>query len=419
MIRLVILFSSVSLFGLLVTQLFWVRNSINLLEQQYNHRVTEALNSVLEVMISKEETNSLSLNESEGLCQHKNFDLTLLKNIGFMDSLLKSQFKNHDVDSIFYFSVFKANDHKNPIISKGNMHNVPSGKLFRSSLTCPWNTLSYNLEVYFPEKQKFSLLDLSLWFVLSSVFVLIVIGSFAYIIYVVIKQKKLSELKNDFINNMTHELKTPIATISMASEVLLKNRTDNSNDRVGQYSKVIYEENQRLKALVERVLQMADLDGDEFTITKERTNAHQLIVETIEHLCLDQCRKPVSVNYRLNATNYFINVDRLHFTNIINNLVSNAYKYSGSALELNVSSRDEENGILITIEDNGYGISSEAQKHIFEKFYRIPTGNIHNAKGYGLGLHYVKTMVEAHKGNIRVKSELNKGSRFFVYLPVE
>jgi len=416
-IQIVILCSSISLLGLLVTQFFWIRNSLNLLEQQYNHRVSESIDRVLNQLMARNiKIDSLQPDSLSG-CMKKHINKTLLFDSLFLRKILKEQFKYNNLDTNFRFAVVKCSDKINPFVENIRQRKDIYTQVYEASVTCPWNSECFNLKVFFPQKQQFIILDISLWFILSAAFILIVIGSFAHVIYVIIKQKKLSEIQYDFINNMTHELKTPIATISMASEVLLKTEMNSTPGRIKQYSQVIYEENQRLRALVERVLQMATLEKDEVNITKESSNIHQLIKDSVDRLCLDQCRKKVILEFKMEANCTKINVDRLHFTNIINNLVSNAFKYSGENPRIKISTQDHNFGILIIIEDNGFGISNDAQRHIFEKFYRVPTGDIHNVKGYGLGLHYVKTMIEAHNGYIKVKSELNKGSQFFVYFP--
>ncbi len=287
-----------------------------------------------------------------------------------------------------------------------------------TGLSCIWQTHCYNLEVYFPDKQKFIILKLLSWLIISVIFLLIVIISFAYIVKVIVKQKKLSEMKNDFINNMTHEFKTPISTISMASEVLLKADEKTSQERLKKYSQVIFDENNRLKLQVERVLEIAQMDKHDFKIDKkDQENVNDIIRKTVDNLCMEHCQRPVDIIYKLNAENPVIKIDRLHFKNVINNLIDNAYKYSGDKPKIEISTHNTPEGVIITVHDNGIGMSTETQKQIFNKFYRLPTGNIHNVKGFGLGLYYVKNIIEQHDGSIKVSSELNRGSRFDIYLP--
>jgi two-component system phosphate regulon sensor histidine kinase PhoR len=218
---------------------------------------------------------------------------------------------------------------------------------------------------------------------------------------------------------MTHEFKTPISTISLASEVLLHSNGDASPDRVTKYSKIIYDENIRMRGQVDRVLQVARLDRDEFSLTKSEFDLHQLVKETVKNLCFENCEELTTTNYQLAADKHILNADEMHIKNVVTNLVDNAIKYSRNGTTLNIQTRNTQEGIVLSIEDKGIGMSKETIKHIFDKFYRIPTGNIHNVKGFGLGLYYVKNMVDAHGGHIDVKSEINKGSRFDVYLPLD
>jgi two-component system phosphate regulon sensor histidine kinase PhoR len=218
---------------------------------------------------------------------------------------------------------------------------------------------------------------------------------------------------------MTHEFKTPISTISLASEVLLQSNAGSSSERTRKYAKIIYDENIRMRGQVESVLQVARLDKREFNLKKSEFNLHQLIEETVQNLCFDQNEEKITVNYHLEAEIANVFADEMHIKNIVVNLVDNAIKYSNNGVFINVYTKNTDEGIVLSIEDHGIGINNEAIRHIFEKFYRVPTGNIHNVKGFGLGLYYVKNMVNAHGGQIHVQSEPNQGSRFDVFLPLD
>ncbi|MGC9343857.1 MAG: sensor histidine kinase, partial [Bacteroidales bacterium] len=234
-----------------------------------------------------------------------------------------------------------------------------------------------------------------------------------------IRQKKISRIRDDFINNITHEFKTPIATISLASEVLLKNdQSDDNKTRVSNYARVIYDENRRMREQVDRVLQMAVLDKNKYSLNRKSTNMDELIRNNVKNLCLEHCDREVIVHDKLDASKSEVLVDPIHMGNIINNLVSNAIKYSEGTPEITIYSRNEQKKYVFSLEDKGIGIKKEDQKQIFDKFYRVSTGNVHNVKGFGLGLYYVKTIVEAHQGEIKVNSEPGKGTRFDVYLPL-
>lgn len=275
------------------------------------------------------------------------------------------------------------------------------------------------LSVYFPSENSYLLG--SMWFMLfiSGSFMMVLIFSFYYTVSTIFKQKKLSEIKNDFISNMTHEFKTPISTISLACEVLNDQSVEKSQERVSNYVKMIGDENKRLSLLVENILQTAILDKGEFKLKLQSIDLHALIEQTIANIKLQVENKHGVITTDLKAVSPVINADKVHVTNIIFNLIDNALKYSNQHPEIKISTRSNESGTFISVKDNGIGISKENQKRIFDTMYRVPTGNIHNVKGFGLGLSYVKAVVEKHGGAIEVESEPGKGSIFTVYFPKE
>jgi two-component system phosphate regulon sensor histidine kinase PhoR len=273
------------------------------------------------------------------------------------------------------------------------------------------------LSVYFPSQKRYLLGSMWMLLLVSLVFMLTLIFSFYYTISTIFRQKKLSEIKNDFISNMTHEFKTPISTISLACEVLNDQTIEKSPERVSNYVKMIGDENKRLSLLVENILQTAILDKGQFRLKVQEIDIHNLIEQTIVNIKLQVDNKDGKISTKLKADRTVVNGDRVHLTNIIFNLIDNALKYARENPEITISTYNDEAGIFISVKDNGIGISKENQKRIFETMYRVPTGNIHNVKGFGLGLSYVKAVAEKHKGSISVESELGKGSTFTVYLP--
>jgi two-component system phosphate regulon sensor histidine kinase PhoR len=357
--------------------------------------------------------NSLSSDPKPKVTFFDVIDTTLLA------SLLTQYIDYHKLDPDFEYAILKTS---NDSVIYSSAETIPKSlkkDCHKACLSCLWKEEFFHLEVYFPSQRKVVLVEMSVWLIFTAIFFLILIFTFMYIINTIIKQKKLSEIKNDFINNMTHEFKTPISTISLASEVLLHADANASPERIKKYSKIIYEENLRMRGQVDRVLQAAKLDRDEFSLTKTKFDLHQLVRNTVQHLCFDECEKVTTVNYHFDADQFIVNADEMHIKNVVTNLVDNAIKYSRNGTSLDIRTDNRQEGILLSIEDNGIGMSKETVKHIFDKFYRIPTGNIHNVKGFGLGLYYVKNMVDAHGGQIEVKSEMNKGSRFDVYLPLD
>lgn len=225
-------------------------------------------------------------------------------------------------------------------------------------------------------------------------------------------------MKNDFINNMTHEFKTPISTISVTSELLMNPMVAESAEKISKYASVIYAENIRLKNQVERVLQVAMLDKGEDKLLFKSVDIHELITTITKNQHIQILERNGKLTLQLEAENHMIDADDHHLSNIFSNLIDNAVKYSKNEVDITISTYSNNKGIFIKFGDKGIGIKEEDQKYIFKKFYRVHTGDIHDVKGFGLGLYYVKTLVEAHKGSISLTSELGKGSVFNVFLPL-
>lgn len=273
------------------------------------------------------------------------------------------------------------------------------------------------LIVFFPAKGSFIWSSVLKTLLASILFMGIILFCFAYTISVIFRQKKLSEMKNDFINNMTHEFKTPIATISLASDSISSPMVINSPDKIRRFTDIIRQENKRMNNQVEKVLQMAQIDRQDFTLKLSDVNLHDVITNAVEYISLQVEKKDGTVTANLQATQPVIQGDLTHISNVINNLLDNANKYSPEKPEISVSTRNVNGGVEVNVSDKGIGMSKESRKHIFEKFYRVHTGNLHDVKGFGLGLSYVKVMMDAHKGRVDVKSELGKGSSFILFFP--
>ncbi len=256
------------------------------------------------------------------------------------------------------------------------------------------------------------------WMVVGSIFfTLMIISAFYLTVYALLRQKKLSEIKNDFINNMTHEFKTPLATISLAVDALRNNKVIEDRTRMDYFSGIIKEENKRMNKHVETILQAALMERQELQLTKYPLNVHELITDVISNYTLQLQEIEGRIELNLNAKNEVINGDEVHFRNLVSNLIDNAVKYSKEKLVLKISSNNSAKNLVLKFEDNGIGMSKETVKRIFEKFYRAHTGNLHNVKGFGLGLSYVKTIIDAHDGKIKVESTADKGSVFTLEIP--
>ncbi|WP_170134452.1 sensor histidine kinase [Echinicola strongylocentroti] len=330
---------------------------------------------------------------------------------------IASQLKKRGITGSFELAILNSKDTLIPVNSINdqgafNQNNIKA-ELFPGDLISQENFIL----IHFPSKQLHILKQI--WLPLSSslVFLLIIILCFVYAIKVIIRQKKLSETKNDFINNMTHEFKTPIATVSLAVEALQDPDLINQDTFRNRYLGIIKDENKRLGSQVEKVLQAAALDKKDFKLKFEKVNLVELLRDAKKHFDLQVEKNGGSILLDIDVKDPFIEADAFHLSNIINNLLDNANKYSRDEPLINLTVKETAEGFVITIKDNGMGMTKESVKKIFDKFYRVPTGNVHDVKGFGLGLAYVKTMVEEHNGEITVDSEINKGSTFTINLP--
>jgi two-component system phosphate regulon sensor histidine kinase PhoR len=247
----------------------------------------------------------------------------------------------------------------------------------------------------------------------------VIIATFGLTIHTILSQKKLSEIKSDFINNMTHEFKTPIATISLAADSITNPKTLDNKEDILNFIKVIKSENKRMNSQVERVLQMSLLDKRDFQLDIQPWHIHQLLEEVVNNMRVQLDKNGGSITYEPAATNDLVELDREHFLNILHNLLDNAIKYSRGAPVIVLSTANRKDQMSISLEDQGIGIRQEELNRIFDKFYRVSTGNIHNVKGFGLGLSYVKAMVKEFGGDIKAESQYGKGTRFEMTFPLK
>jgi len=333
-----------------------------------------------------------------------------------LDSLLYHELLKKGVNIPYQFAV---SDVKGVIVYKSKSYNPQMRSLF-TGLLFPNDVLSpkYYLNIYFPSQRHFILSSLGLILGATIILTFIIIFAFSTTIYIIIHQKRLSEIKNDFVSNMTHELKTPISTISLAAQMLMDKNLPPERKNYDYISKVVWEESRRLGFQVERVLQMAIFDKGKIKLKRKVVDIHVVAQKVTDNFVLQIGNQGGKINLSLLATESSVMADEVHITNIFANLVENALKYSGNnSPEISISTANHPKGILISVQDNGIGISKENQKRIFEQFYRVPTGNVHNVKGFGLGLSYVKKLVEIHGGSISVESEVGTGSKFSIFLP--
>ena len=346
-------------------------------------------------------------------------DISERVNFEELNGILEKVFINNGVKLPFFYSIVDKQGkiiyqcHKDiPHDLLTTQNNIYTQRLFPLEES---NKTAY-LQVIFPTKQNFILNSMNLLLPTIALLTLI-LSIFIVAIIIIFRQKQLNNMKNDFVNNMTHELKTPISTISLASQMLQDPVVGKTPETLKHISNVIKDETKRLSLQVEKVLQMAIFEKDKSILKLNEISINSLISDIISNFSLKVTSKGGKITSNLKALNDLALVDEVHFTNVIFNLMDNALKYSDKSLLLTIETWNEKDNLLISIEDNGIGINKDDLKRIFEKFYRVSTGNLHNVKGFGLGLAYVKKIVTEHKGTIKVESEINIGSKFTITIP--
>lgn len=350
-----------------------------------------------------------------------NTDLTSFQ----LETWLKREFYNQNLHHDFMYSIYDCFDSVttySPLIRYSGTEFVEDSLTQVELPDYQFENIDHYFTVYFPNTQ-FGNTGVELEggyspYTYLIVIVLLVLLFFGYAMVVIFRQKRLSEVKTDFINNMTHELKTPISTIGLSAEMILRTDFKDDPDRLKKYASLIFKENKRLENQVERVLNVAKLDKEKISLKKEQVDMHELLEEARDNFEFNSSETGGKISLDLKAETYSLNVDPVHITNVIYNLIDNAVKYCETEPQINVRSWNEKGTFVFEIEDNGIGIKRENMKMIFDKFYRVPTGNVHNVKGFGLGLYYVKLIIEEHDGNIGVKSTPGKGTTFTIKLPL-
>ena len=454
---------STALIGLAIIQFAWIRWQVDLNEKAFEDKVTMVLNQVKQRVQDdfkkKEESNdqftfkSTSrkpivdkiLNpEKENFrtrqlrkeFQSTSFYLdpqTKLENINLdkLDLYVKDELANQGIDILSDYGIY-SNESEDFIIVNGafyvgsiggssNIETPEHKSLYNSNYAIPlFNTDSKSpgsLRIFFKNKTGYLWSKVWLSLLSSILFTSLILFCFSYVVWVIFKQKKVSEMKTDFINNMTHEFKTPIATISLATDSITSEKIIHSEDKIRRFAGIIKQENKRMLNQVEKVLQMAKIDKQDFKLRLSQLDLHQLIEQAVQNMSLKVNQREGKLTQDLKAEHYIIEGDQNHISNILHNLLDNAEKYSPENPQIHISTKNVKEGVEITISDKGIGMSKDALKNIFDKFYRVHTGNRHDVKGFGLGLSYVKALVSAHKGSINVNSELGKGSSFKLILP--
>jgi two-component system phosphate regulon sensor histidine kinase PhoR len=414
-----IIVMTIALIGLMGIQIYWITNASAVKEATFQRTVTDVLSRVVNKVEKMEKRKASEANPYEGMVnfnRHLQYERFLTEQQ--LDSLILLELNTRGIDTRFEFGIYNPERdlfliEKDPGMRKMLIEKGSAARLFVSDIF----TSPEYLLLYFPNERQFLLTELWGMLLISIILIIVIVYSFTYTITTIFRQKKISEMKNDFINNMTHEFKTPISTISLACEALTDHTIERSPEFTENYINIILEENKRLATMAEKILQTAVIEKGQLNMKRENIDLHEIITDVIKNIRIQVEIKDGVIRKQCKAANPVLLGDKVHLTNLVYNLLDNANKYSPKKPVITVRTENTSNGIILTIEDHGIGISKGEQKKIFDKLYRVPTGNIQDVRGFGLGLSYVKAIVEEHHGRISLESEINKGSKFKVFLP--
>lgn len=444
-VRTVIFFGIISILSILTIQIFWIQKNLDfqrtnieiqnhqdsLNSAQFNDKVVIALKKVADDITRLNQSGvNLYGNVQQRTANYFTVEMQDTVHPFLLEQLLKWEFDEKNLQEDFQFGIY---DCWSDSIIYGNYMEYEKDSMYTSDKTFDYkfkidevelklNTDLHYFGVIFPERGRTIIREtpssITPWIYLTAIIFFLIVF-FAFAISIILRQKRLSEVKNDFINNMTHELKTPIATIRISSETLLNFDEKTDPDKRLRYAGIIYKENKRLEQQVERVLNIAKLDKKELKFKIATFDIHEIIEEAKENFEFSQIEEAKGkISMSLGAKNSVVIADQVHITNVIHNLIDNAIKYSERPPDIHIQTFNNKSKFCVSVKDNGRGISKDNLKFIFDKFYRVPTGNLHDVKGFGLGLYYVKTIIEEMDGSINVKSTFGKGSEFIITLPI-
>ncbi len=424
-IRIIFILSVLCAILMIVTQFFWIKKAYKKEKDIFSTHATIALKNVA-VHLLQANRNTTKVDSIVSQVEDNFFTVRVNDRIDttVLEALLKRELLNQQLKTDFEYFVY---DCESDSIKYQKYVNLSSNKIEETSNVIPQEVkpikVPKNLKgnnyfaVHFTKLDQFLNYEMINW-AISSLILLLFLLILSYAVFTIFRQKRLSEIQKDFVNNMTHEFKTPLATIKLSSEVLKNPNIINNPDRLSNYATIINNETIHLTNQVERVLQMAKGNNETIKLNKESVILNQFLNEIIERTYRPLIKSKggkIDLNY---SSDYIeTKIDKLHFKNVISNLLDNALKYCKQVPEITINCKEEKNTIEISITDNGIGISKDNLNKIFDKFYRVPTGNLHDVKGFGLGLNYVKTICQLHGGKIKVKSELGKGSEFCIFIP--
>ncbi|MES2133324.1 MAG: HAMP domain-containing sensor histidine kinase [Bacteroidota bacterium] len=395
--------SSVALIIVLIIQVNWILETAKMKEDLFNEKANMVLSKTAEALSSDKET-----------C--KNLEICVGRNeVRKIDSLFNHFMKVYNIHIDYFFEV-KPGITKNEPTFKNNINLYQPGS-YKTCIEDVATKKGMELKLVFPGKEQFIIAEMGIPFITSVILILVVLVLSWRTILSLLKEKKISEHTTDFLNNMTHEFKTPLTNIALAGKMLIKDSNIKQEDKIKHYSGIILEENEKLTRQVEQVLSMTALERGEIPLQKTELDFHQLIHDSLKCISIQIENKQGHINLNLDADRFVVMGDKTHLTNALCNLIDNAIKYSKEKPELSIQTSNSDQNLLVTVSDKGIGIEKEYQKKVYDKFFRVPTGDVHDVKGFGLGLAYIKMIIESHGGTIELKSEKGEGTTFTITLP--
>jgi two-component system phosphate regulon sensor histidine kinase PhoR len=416
-IRFIVILGAFAIIGITVVQIYWMKKAWNIREKQFNQTIFIGLRTVAEnlgiynqiVLPNENPVNQLSSN-------YFVVNVNSVIDANILDYYLKTEFDKLNIKTDYEYAIYDCHNDKmvygNYVQAEGKVKPVePTTNMPK------YDEYVYYFGINFPSKTTYLSGDMTIWMIFSAILLVSVIF-FGYAIFIILQQKRLSELQKDFINNMTHEFKTPISSINISADVISNPDIIKTPERLKSYGAIIKQENNRLNKQVEKVLQIAGIEKSGFELKMEEVDLREIIDNVVSNCTSNNKLREARIVAKIESEDLIIQADRLHITNILHNLLDNAIKYADKQPEIKVSAIKSNKKIIIGVEDNGPGISREFQKRVFQKFFRIPTGNVHNVKGFGLGLYYVRNICRAHHWEISLESEAGNGSKFIIEIPV-
>jgi two-component system phosphate regulon sensor histidine kinase PhoR len=391
--------SSFALLIVLIIQVNWIIETAKIKEDIFNEKANMVLAKTAEVL----STDTVTCKNMEA-CMGKN-------EIHKTDSLFTNYMNIYNLHMEYSFEV------KNPGTVIAEKENGLKNNIYKKRIDEEATKNGLELNLFLPEKKQFIIQEMGTMFITSVILILIVLIMFWRTILLLMKEKRISEHTTDFLNNMTHEFKTPLTNIALAGKMIIKDSAFKHEDKIKHYSGIILEENEKLRLQVEQVLSMTALERGEIPLQKTELDFHALINDSIKYIRIQIENKHGSIKLNLDAAKFVIFGDKSHLTNALCNLVDNAIKYSKEIPELLIETANVDQYLIIAVSDKGIGIDKEHQKKVFDKFFRVPTGNVHNVKGFGLGLAYIKKIIDLHNGIIELRSEKGVGTTFTISLP--